>query len=513
MKKNSLIYGASVLTIGAFLSKAIGSVYRLFLTYVIGGEGIGLYQMVFPVYSFLIVLSTGGIPLAISKIIAECNANKNDERKKRTITLSLSILVILSIIFALILTFGAKKIAILQGNVMISDSYLVIAPALVFVSVLSVMRGYFQGECDFVPTAVSQIIEQVIKVLSGMALAMTLVKYSVADAVTGAVLAVTISEFVSAVIICIWYCRRKKYRTATPCDCDPITLRQIIKVALPITLTTMVLPLTFCLDSFLVVNLLKRNFTTAVATSMYGLESGVVMSIVNFPSIISFSLASVLLPNLVKNIKTHNVYDNTEKLNACIKINLIISLPCMIGGVIFGKNLMNLIYGTALLPVDLAGELLSLSSISILYMGFMQIFSMSLQAYDRRYVTLRNVLVAVLVKVVFECIFLSTKTINIYALALANVLCYMVAMLLDMFSLKRCIDFAISIYDSLKILYSTAIAISVMYVMSVLMQGRFDFLVCLAVGGVLYVMALYALGVFDNMYENKVFNQKTIRKR
>ncbi len=512
MKKSSLIYGASVLTIGAFLSKVIGSVYRLFLTYIIGGEGIGLYQMVFPVYSFLIVLCTGGIPLAISKIIAECNANQNYEQKKRVISLSLSILIILSIIFALILTLGAKKIAILQGNVLISDSYLVIAPALVFVSIVSVLRGYFQGECDFVPTAVSQIIEQVIKVLSGIVLAMALVKYSIADAVTGAVLAVTISEFVCAVVMCIWYAKHKKSPPATQCECDPITIKQIIKVALPISLTSIALPLTFCLDSFIVVNLLKKNFSTAIATSMYGLESGVVMSIVNFPSIISFSLASVLLPNLVKNIKAHNVYDNTEKLNACCKINLIISLPCTIGGVIFGENIMSLIYGTTLLPTRLAGELLSLSSISIIYMGFMQIFSMSLQAYDRRYVTVRNVLIAVLMKIVFECIFLSTKTINIYALALANVICYMVGMLLDMFSLKRCVKFAINISDTLKIVYCTAVAISVMYVMSFLVVGRFGFLVCLVVGCILYAVALYAVGAFDNIYENKIIKPKTMKK-
>lgn len=512
MKKNSLLVGTSILVFGAVISKIIGAVYRLFLANIVGGKGIGMYQLILSVYSFLVVLVTAGIPLAISKLIADCNANDKQSHKPKIIKLTMLFLGIISVLLSVILILGAEKIALLQGNQEIEKSYFAIAPALFFVSMIAVFKGYFQGECIFVPTAISQIIEQVFKVGVGLAFAFIFVESGLLQAIFYAVMAISISEVISFIYLLFVYSKHRKKEQQNCCDEKSTKILQnIISTTLPITLAGLAIPFSMFVDGFLVVNMLKANYTTEIATTMYGIQSGVVNSITNIPTILSFSLATAIMPNLTANSK--NIYDCGQKLGVSSKIILLIVLPCVLGGALFSREIITAIYGNSLQvagldSLKLASELLAISSVSMLYMGFVQIFSISLQAFDKKYVTLKNIFIAIIIKIIFEVAFLSTNYLNIYALAIANVLCYMIAMLLDLFSLKKCVDFFVSGRDLIKIIISSILSIFCIYVVQMLFFGRFWIVVSVVAGVIVYAISLFVFNVFSEHEKHLLFNRK-----
>ena len=155
MKKDNLMKGALTLSIGAILAKIFSAIYRIGLTRILGGEGIGLYQLVFPLYSLCVVLATAGLPMAISKVIAKSKNQGKSVAKK-----CLLFVMIVSLILSFILLTCSKGLARLQGEEAISICYIILAPSIILVSACSVLRGYFQGVGDFTPSAVSNIVEQ-----------------------------------------------------------------------------------------------------------------------------------------------------------------------------------------------------------------------------------------------------------------------------------------------------------------------------------------------------------------
>ena len=162
-RKDGIIKGAFSLGVGAFICKILGAFYRIPLTNLLGSYGLGLYQMVFPVYALLLDFSGAGLPSALSRIIA-MQENK-DIASKRLLKSSIKLFLTLGIFACIFMALFSKTISILQGNESASVAYLFLSPAIAFVSVISCFRGYFQAYLDMRPTAISQIIEQVVNAI------------------------------------------------------------------------------------------------------------------------------------------------------------------------------------------------------------------------------------------------------------------------------------------------------------------------------------------------------------
>lgn len=183
----------------------MGAIYRIPLTNALGGEGMGLYQMVFPLYTLLLTISGGGLPVAISSLVA-VKLSGNDERgARRILTVSLAALSVIGLLFSVTLALSGSLIAALQGNGRAKTAYLGIAPAVFFVSVLACFRGYYQGRENMLPTAVSQLIEQAVKLVAGLYLAARLSSRGVEYAVLGALLGVSLSEAIATLVLSAWF--------------------------------------------------------------------------------------------------------------------------------------------------------------------------------------------------------------------------------------------------------------------------------------------------------------------
>jgi len=483
MKKNNLMSGALILSIGGVLAKVFSAIYRIVLTRILGGEGIGIYQLIFPFYSLCVTFATAGLPMAISKVIA-----KNTGNEKLVLKKCFGFSMCISLILALILSLSANGLAYIQGQEQISICYIILAPSLLFISASSVLRGYFQGKHNFTPSAVSNILEQLAKLLLGLILSLSMIKVSLFSSIIGAIIAIVVSEAVSLVVL-LKFIKKEKINAKSKAK---VSVKEIVTDVLPITLTNIVLPISTFVDSVLVVNLLATNFSKDVSVFLYGLESGAVSSLISLPTIFSFSIASVILPNII-NSKVD--YNKNQKLTFAIKIILIITIPCVICFALIPNRLITVLYNTRLNSfgingTKIAARLLTWSGFGVVFLAINQIYSSCLQAVEERYVTIRNLSLAVIVKFVVEVIFMPSKFLNIYVLAIANTLCYALVFVLNHLEIKNKFKIKINYMFIAKLIFSNCVMILSLIIVLSLKNSAINTILAALVAIVVYLICL-----------------------
>lgn len=491
MKKNSVFGGVLILSIGSVLAKLFSAIYRIALTRILGGEGVGVYQLIFPFYSLCVTLASAGIPMAVSKVVAKQKGNEKIVLKKM-----LKLIIIVSIVISLLLSVSAKGLAKLQGVKSIYVCYLILAPSILFVGVSSVLRGYFQGVHNFVPSAISNIVEQFVKLVCGIILTVGLLPLGMIYSVVGAVIAIVISELIS--LLCLIVSIKKDKQKTLKAD---VSVKMILKDVLPITITNLILPFSNFIDSVLVVNLLSISFPKNISVFLYGIETGAVASLVGLPSIFSFAVASVVLPNIAKEKKSYN---RAKKLTLAIKTVLAVSLPFAMIFLLTPNNIINLLYAERLKGFNINGTsiasgLLAWSGLGVVFLSVNQVLSSSLQALDERNETIRNLLIGVAVKLVLILTFMPCKILNIYALSIANLFCYITVAILNFMRLnqKKLINVEIDFVTGL-------ILSNLIMILSLIALLMF----CKSTVGVLLAYCVAAL-----VYLFCIFNTKTFSKR
>ncbi len=443
MKNKAFFNGAIILIIFNLLGKVIGSFYRISLASVLGATGMGQYQLVFPLYCLILTISTSGIPVAISKMVAEFNEQNRFKDSKKLLKISVLILSLISIIGAATIIFGAKLIANFQGN---SDAYICyygIAPAAFFVGVLSAFRGYFQGNLQMFPTAISGLIEQVLKLVLGLFFASKLAVYGTEYAVFGALIGISASEFCSFLFLFACFLFRKNKKEKLGCFdtySNRFLSKSLLSQAVPITLGGLVLPITSMVDSFLVVNLLMYvGFSSSVATSLLGIQSGVVEPLVNVPVTIAVSLSVVLLPSISKLIAKNQKEKVKTLINKVFQITLSISICCLICFVVFGSQALEFLYGRSFSPDELliATKLLFLASINIILISLVQISASVLQGLNMSNYTVKSLLFGCVVKIVFEVVLLLIPGVGIFGATISGGVCYFLVLFCNMRKIKK----------------------------------------------------------------------------
>ncbi len=487
MKRSSLISGAMILAVGTMLAKIFSAIYRIVLTRVLGGVGIGMYQLVFPLYSLCVVLVTAGLPLAISKLVARFENSARQIVRK-------------SILFMTIVSLLVTIILLVIGNTMslgddLSICYYILAPTIVVVATSSILKGYFQGKHHFTPSAISNILEQFVKMIVGLVLSVSLLRFGLLASIIGAMLGIMLSEVVSLVIL-IFYYRRRSNRDIEKVE---LSYRELLRDILPITITNIILPLASFVDSILVVKILSTNFSQNVSVFLYGLESGAVASLASIPTIFSFSIASVLLPNLADGGR---LWNKNYKLSIAIKIILTIVVPCVICFLFIPDRLIGVLYSSRLNDLGIngtriAGGLLALSGLGMVALSINQIYSISLQAVNERFVTIRNMVIAVIVKFAIELVLLPNLMLNIYSLSIANTVCYIVVLALNHAEITRIFRLKINYLFGAKLLLSNVCMIISMIGILAFGNSITNTLLAGLVGVVVYLGSLFLLKMFN----------------
>lgn len=428
MAKKGLLKGAVILSVAGIVCRLLGVLFRIPLSNIVGNYGIGLYQLVFPLYSLLLIVSSAGIPVALSKMIARV---RDDPRQTKAIFMNaLMVLVTIGAVITVLFLALARPIASLQGKPEIWPLYLAIAPAVWFVCVISAYRGYFQGLNNMVPTAVSQIVEQAVKVVVGLGLAFWLVRYGALWAVFGAILAVAVSELVAAVMLAVVYAVRVRHVKVRGWWSlfDWQIVRRIFRIATPIMVMSLAFPVVQLFDSFYLVNALKRN-GVAEATELYGIATGAVHTLINLPSVVGIAIATVMLPMVSRAYKQGNMVTMRKRAWLALGFVVLFGFVVAVGLSVLPKFVLTLLYRRAFAnrpeELSVAVRLLRIESWAVILIGLTQVAGSILQGADHEKIPMWALIVGGVVKIVFEIVAL--KPLGIMAVSIANLLCYGVA--------------------------------------------------------------------------------------
>ena len=437
-KSKRIVSGAALLLIGSVVAKMLGALYRIPLTNVLGAEGMGMYQLVFPVYALFMVLATAGIPTALSRTVAEKRAT--GESTKKYLSVSMLALFLLGLIFATIMAVFSKFLAQKQGNADTYPGFLIIAPAIVCVCVISGFRGWFQGEMYMLPTALSNVVEQVVKLSVGLGLSYALAKRGVVYAVCGALLGVTVSEIATVLYMLLTYlvrsAKQKKENALTArvaverAEGDvakrarfritKAEAKGILHVALPIAAVSVLMPLSSFFDSVIVVNMLKVfGLEKSVATAQYGIISGPVNSLINMPVVAIMSLAVAIVPSVSASRVTRDIDGVLLKSSLCVRLAYLLGIPFAFYLAVFAKNVIGALYpDLSYYNAIVAVNVLRITAANVVFLSTMQIYVSLLQALDKTKYAVLSLVCAIIVKIVLGVVL--TRYIGINGAAIAS---------------------------------------------------------------------------------------------
>lgn len=443
-------FGRSAVALAAMgiVAKLIGALYRVPLTNIVGAEGMGLYQMVFPLYTVLLSFCGSGMSGAVSRVVAKYTALGNDGVAKRTIKIAILPLIGVSVACTVGVALLRNVISGVQGNTDAGIAYLALCPSLLFAGGINVLRGYFQGKSQMLPGGISQLAEQIVKLTLGLYLSRLLLPYGVKYAVAGALVGVSASELVALLYLVIRYAASGKRRVllvrtpafnaetaeefAAPVPVsDKEILKELFSFALSVTLGALVLPITQMIDSVLVINLLMHaGAGKESATAMFGLFVGPVGTLINMPTVVVLSVAIAFLPTITRAVEKQE--DAALPTRSAAKWIMLFVIPITAVFLFFPDAVCNVLYRKGLTAdqLELAAQLLRVQALSVFYIGILQLSTAVLQGYNKAHKPVINLLIGACVKVGLTPF--TVRAFGITGAAFATTMCYAVAATLSM---------------------------------------------------------------------------------
>lgn len=445
MSKKTFLKGAAILGIAGLIVQVMGAIFRIPLGNIIGDEGMGYYQTAYPIYIFLLVFSTNGAPAAISKMVSERIAVGKAKEAHRVFQLSFLLMLVLGVISSAVVYFGAKPIVALLGSEKSYYAMAAIAPALLFVPVMSVFRGYFQGMQEMGPTAVSQLVEQAVRVSVGLILAVVLVSSGVEYAAGGACLGTSIGPIAGTLILCAIYLRKSSgIRQAISGEADterePAAdiLKTLAYLAVPITIGVSILPIMNVADVAIIMNRLQATgFAKEAAVSLYGQLSGMAGPIINIPQALALSIALSLVPAIAAAKSTRDKKFMDENISLGFRTAMMIGVPCAFGLVTLSEPIMRLLYPAEVASAVNAAPSLAILAVGIIFLAVAQTMAGILQGLDKAGAAVYSLAAALVVKSVLTYILTGIPSLNINGAAIGSSVAYAVVGILNLLAVKK----------------------------------------------------------------------------
>ena len=499
---SKFLKGTMILTISSIIVKVIGSLNWIILSRVLGGEGIGLYQMGFPIYLMAITVSSAGVPVAMSIITSEKLANKHYRGAKRVFNVSLRLLLISGLVFSSALLFGAD---FLINQHIIRDarayySIIALAPAVFFVTFLASFRGYLQGWQIMTPTATSEVVEQLVRVITMLVFADLFMPYGLAYAAGGASMGAGAGAF-CALLVLMWFYRRLKRRLheeieaqddSIPQESAGHIIKRLLKLALPVSLTSLMLPIGANLDLLIVPQRLEvAGFDVRHATELFGYLTGMAVPLVNLATIFTAAMTISLVPSISESRTLERFDAIRDKIRLAFRIAMIITFPCFMGLFFLAEKVAALIYNAP----GAAGAIQTMS-VGILFLGMHQISTGILQGLGKTAIPVINMILACLVKVGMSWWLTAIPLLGIKGASMATVADFAVAAIINMGFIYKYTGFTFSLGSLLKPLLAAGVMGAVIYaVLGITEQlGMWCVLFAMVAAVPSYALALLAFG-------------------
>ena len=495
-KKQTFIQGAAVIAIAHIAIKAIGALYKIPLQrIVIGTAGMGIYNQAYLIYSLLFMISTAGLPVAISKLVAEATAVGNEAEADKIFSVSKKLMFVVGIVSSAILFFGAGLFAKMLGSDMVQYAIMAMAPSIFFVAMMSSYRGYYQGRSNMNSSAVSEVIEALGKLVIGIILSyvvmgrflpqvmnmaaesgieglnidsygafvnsvgemvkkikdvggivpeqLVAVKDGVNSALTfgaaGAIGGVTTGTACGLVYLIIHnaVAKRKRKRhlvieSAGKASSTKHILKQLVKIAVPVTLGVSVFSLTTVIDATTVMHILMRlGYDDNARLTMNG-YLGQAQTMFNVPPTIIAAIAISIVPAIASALKLGDKKQAVETTKSALRITILFALPCAIILAVLAKPIFILVYKDSEYSF-----LLNVMGLAVVMVSLVQVGNAILQANGKVWTPVINMAIGGAVKILINILLVSIPDVNINGAPIGTLICYTTVMALNLKDIKK----------------------------------------------------------------------------
>lgn len=506
MARNNYLKGAAILGAAGVIVKILGAFYRIPLGNIITTEGMGYYQTAYPLYVLLLTISTSGFPVAIAKLVSEKSALGDYKGAYKVFRVAFIGLLIAGLITSLFVFFNARAIVKLLGNENAYYALIALAPALFFVPIMSAFRGFFQGRQYMVPTALSQLAEQLFRVVLGLGLTLVLLDRGKAIAAGGASFGGTIGAVAGTIVMVFVYLRRRKeiykeMNSASIYKEESVSniVKNLLVIAIPITIGAAIVPIMNTIDTLLVLKRLQSiGYTEFEANGLFGQLTGYAQTLINLPQVFSQALAVSLVPAVSEANARKKFSEIRDISTSGIRITLLIGLPCAFGLFVLATPIINLLYyNNTIETISNTGAILAILSFGVIFLTLVQSLTAILQGLGRPFVSVRNLFVGAVVKVILTYILTGIKLINVKGAAISTVVAYLIAAILDFISVMKYTRTRFNVMDIfMKPLLSTlgmALAAKLVHLSLIdLVGNRFATVIAIAIAAVVYGVLLLA---------------------
>ncbi|WP_339166948.1 stage V sporulation protein B [Paenibacillus sp. FSL R5-0341] len=469
MKKQTFIQGAMILLAAGIINRILGFIPRIALPRVIGAEGVGIYQLSYPFFIVLVTLITGGIPLAVAKLVAEADTGANRYSPQRILQISLSFTLTLGVVFMfLCIIFAPWVTKYVLTDERVYHTFVSMSPMIAIIAVSAVYRGYFQGKQNMMPTAISSIVETIIRIVCVIWFAWLLLPHGIAQAAAGAMLGALVGEF-GGMLVLLWkYSRQKKelplatQQNMSNLSAKPITIvtpvlkdtgtpqpgliRRLLAISVPVTAGRLVGSLSYLAETIVTAqSLALAGISKGLATAQYGALQGMIIPLLLLPGALTSSLATSLVPSLSEASAQGDRALIHKRMHQALRLALVTGAPFSVFMYVLAEPMCLVLYNDASI-----GSMLKLMAPFALFIYIQAPLQAALQALDRPGKALLNTFIGAVIKITLILMLASRPEYGIFGAVIAICVNSTVVTLLHAQSVRSLLQFRFKIMDWVK---------------------------------------------------------------
>ncbi|MEK5491450.1 stage V sporulation protein B [Paenibacillus sp. FSL R7-0297] len=474
MRKQTFIQGTLILLFAGIINRMLGFIPRIALPRIIGAEGVGLYQLGYPFFIVLVTVITGGLPLAIAKMVAEAEGENRPEQSRKILHTGLAISLTLGIFFTIVALLSASWVSsVILTDQRVYYTFVSMTPMIAIVAVSSIYRGYFQGRQNMLPSAFSSVLESVIRIFFMLWFSWLLLPKGIAFAAAGAMLGVTVGEIggMLALLLQYYYIVKKDKNEAPPPAGTAVpgssaesgdepqrppggVFKRLVAISVPVTAGRLIGSFSYLLESIITVrSLALAGIAAAAATAQYGSLQGMVIPLLLLPGVLSSSLAVSLVPSLSEAAARNDLPTIHKRMHQALRLAMVTGAPFAAVMYVLAVPLCTLMYGNA---ADTAPMLRMMAPFA-LFLYVQAPLQAALQAMDRPGKALINTLIGAVVKILLILLLASRPEYGIQGAIIAIIVNSLLVTILHGYSVIRLTAMSLRWSDPVKIIAATII--------------------------------------------------------
>lgn len=506
--------GVLILSISNLIIKIIGVTLKIPLHGLLGDDGMGYYSAAYEIYVWFYMISTAGLPVAVSIMIAESRAKGNFKEVKKIFAIVLKIFILVGAVGTLVMVFGARIFANELYKLPLTYlSIVAIAPTLFFICISSAIRGFYQGYQNMLPTAISQLIEAVGKLTIGILFALYAIKngYEKHEVAAFTILGLTIGVFLGMLYLVISKAVFKpelydaEYVKPDGYTCSVRSTGSLVKslilIAIPITLSSSVMSFTSMIDGMVISSRLQEiGYTADSVATVYGNYKTLAVSMFNFPPALIYPISYSIVPLISSAIALNDMDRVKSVMNSTFKVVSLIALPCSFGLAVLSEPILSLLFNKS--SAEMAAPYLSALSCSLLFLGMVTVSNAMLQAYKLERKPIISMAVGCIAKIIISYVLVGTKGVELYGAPIGTFVCYFVILVINLFYMFKNIGLVpnfVKIF--VKPLIASAIcgaaAIGSYNIINSFMSGKIVTVLAICFAALVYLISIFLIRAVD----------------